>query len=68
MLSGPQSWPERGYGSQLSFKIYVYDVDEIDGLQALISGREGKITEDACLKGQWGTQVIPSFGNWATVV
>ncbi|KAI4307182.1 hypothetical protein L6164_030397 [Bauhinia variegata] len=54
---GPQSWPVRGYGSQLSLKIYVYDVEEIDGLKALMYGRDGKITEDACLKGQWGTQV-----------
>ncbi|KAI4337913.1 hypothetical protein L6164_016277 [Bauhinia variegata] len=54
---GPQSWPVRGYGSQLFLKIYVYDVEEIDGLKALLYGRDGKITEDACLKGQWGTQV-----------
>ncbi|XP_054789045.1 probable glycosyltransferase At5g11130 isoform X2 [Prosopis cineraria] len=55
---GPYSWPERGYGSQLSLKIYVYDVEEIDGLKVLMYGREGKITENACLKGQWGTQVL----------
>lgn len=52
------SWPERGYGSHLSLKIYVYDELEIDGLNALLRGRDGKISADACLKGQWGTQVI----------
>ncbi|KAI9097964.1 hypothetical protein K1719_025735 [Acacia pycnantha] len=59
--AGPYSWPDRGYGSQLSLKIYVYDVEEIDGLKVLMYGREGKITENACLKGQWGTQVTPCF-------
>ena len=58
LLGGAQSWPERGYGTQLSLKIYVYDVEEIDGLKALLYGRDGKITEKVCLKGQWGTQVI----------
>ncbi|KAJ7965436.1 Exostosin family protein [Quillaja saponaria] len=54
---GLGSWPERGYGSHLSLKIYVYDEEEIDGLKALMYGRDGKITANACLKGQWGTQV-----------
>ncbi|MED6214218.1 hypothetical protein PIB30_100833 [Stylosanthes scabra] len=54
---GPHAWPEQGYGSQLSLKIYVYDAAEIDGLNLLMYGREGKITEESCLKGQWGTQV-----------
>ncbi|KAL1543741.1 putative glucuronosyltransferase [Salvia divinorum] len=47
----------RGYGRHLNFNIYVYDKDEIDGLQLLLSGRDGKISADACVKGQWGTQV-----------
>jgi hypothetical protein len=55
---GSLSWPQRGYGSHLSLKIYVYEEDEIDGLKELLRGRDGKISADACLKGQWGTQVI----------
>lgn len=51
------SWPDLGYGSQLSLKIYVYDEHEIDGLKDLMYGRDGKISVDSCLKGQWGTQV-----------
>ncbi|TKY45597.1 arabinosyltransferase ARAD1 [Spatholobus suberectus] len=43
--------------SQLSLKIYVYEPDEINGLEELMRGRDGKISEEACLKGQWGTQV-----------
>ncbi|KAF6163610.1 hypothetical protein GIB67_036070 [Kingdonia uniflora] len=54
---GSISWPDRGYGSQLSLKIYVYDEGEIDGLKELMYGRDGKITAEACVKGQWGTQV-----------
>ncbi|KAJ6685280.1 EXOSTOSIN FAMILY PROTEIN [Salix purpurea] len=55
---GSLSWPQRGYGSHLSLKIYVYEEDEIDGLKELLRGRNGKISADACLKGQWGTQVL----------
>ncbi|RZC44250.1 hypothetical protein C5167_037195 [Papaver somniferum] len=51
------AWPNRGFGNQLSLKIYVYDENEIDGLKELMYGRDGKITVDSCLKGQWGTQV-----------
>ncbi|GLT51624.1 hypothetical protein SLA2020_250240 [Shorea laevis] len=54
---GELSWQERGYGPHLSLKIYVYDENEIDGLKALLFGRDGTITANACLKGQWGTQV-----------
>ncbi|KAJ6730585.1 EXOSTOSIN FAMILY PROTEIN [Salix viminalis] len=54
---GSLSWPQRGYGSHLSLKIYVYEEGEIDGLKELLRGRDGKISADACLKGQWGTQV-----------
>ncbi|KAJ6412566.1 hypothetical protein OIU84_005588 [Salix udensis] len=54
---GSLSWPQIGYGSRLSLKIYVYEEDEIDGLKELLRGREGKISADACVKGQWGTQV-----------
>lgn len=50
-------WPLRGYGPHLSVKIYVYDENEIDGLKQLLYGRDGKISADSCLKGQWGTQV-----------
>ncbi|XP_051139949.1 probable glucuronosyltransferase Os02g0520750 [Andrographis paniculata] len=46
-----------GYGTELSLKIYVYDKDEIPDLKLLMYGREGKITAEACVKGQWGTQV-----------
>ncbi|GER47848.1 exostosin family protein [Striga asiatica] len=45
------------YGAHLNLKIYVYDEDEIDGLKLLMYGREGKISADACVRGQWGTQV-----------
>lgn len=55
---GSFTWPQRGYGSYLSLKIYVYEENEIDGLQQLLRGRKGKISADACIKGQWGTQVI----------
>ncbi|KAK4859506.1 hypothetical protein QYF36_006658 [Acer negundo] len=51
------SWPQRGYGSHISLKIYVYDENEIDGLKHLMYGRDGTISADSCLKGQWGTQV-----------
>ncbi|KAL5703786.1 hypothetical protein ACHQM5_022296 [Ranunculus cassubicifolius] len=51
------SWPDRGYGSELSLKIYVYDENEIDGLKELMYGRDGTISADSCVKGQWGTQV-----------
>ncbi|CDP12008.1 unnamed protein product [Coffea canephora] len=54
---GSLIWPERGYGAQLSIKIYVYDEKEIDGLKLLLFGRDGRITPEACVKGQWGTQV-----------
>ncbi|THG02000.1 hypothetical protein TEA_002566 [Camellia sinensis var. sinensis] len=54
---GSISWPHRGYGSHLSLKIYVYDELEIDGLMPLLYGRDGNISPDSCLKGQWGTQV-----------
>jgi hypothetical protein len=50
-------WPERGYGSHLSLKIYVYDENEIDGLKELLYGRDGSVKTTACLKGQWGSQV-----------
>ncbi|XP_045829016.1 probable glucuronosyltransferase GUT1 [Trifolium pratense] len=42
---------------EVSIKIYVYDVNEIDGLNELLKGRDGKIAPEACLKGQWGSQV-----------
>ncbi|XP_004237727.1 probable beta-1,4-xylosyltransferase IRX10 [Solanum lycopersicum] len=50
-------WPQRGYGTHLSLKIYVYDENEIDGLKHLLYGRDRKISPDSCVKGQWGTQV-----------
>lgn len=58
---GDLSWPIRGYGPYLDLKIYVYDENEIEGLKALMYGRDGTITAKDCLKGQWGTQVIFSF-------
>lgn len=59
-------WPQRGYGTHLSLKIYVYDENEIDGLKHLLFGRDGKISPDSCLKGQWGTQVMRNLLklNW----
>lgn len=57
ITAGSLSWPDRGYGSHLSLKIYVYDELEISGLRELMYGRDGKISADSCLKGQWGTQV-----------
>lgn len=53
----PLSWPDRGYGSRLSLKIYVYEEQEIDGLTELMRGRDGQISPGSCVKGQWGTQV-----------
>ncbi|KAA3485071.1 putative glucuronosyltransferase GUT1 [Gossypium australe] len=55
--AGHLLWPDRGYGSHLSLKIYVYDENEIDGLKDLLYGRDGSISSNACLKGQWGSQV-----------
>ncbi|XP_068657098.1 probable glucuronoxylan glucuronosyltransferase F8H [Aristolochia californica] len=54
---GAASWPVRGYGADLSLKIYVYEEDEIDGVKELMRGRDRQIVADSCLKGQWGTQV-----------
>ncbi|CAI9291468.1 unnamed protein product [Lactuca saligna] len=54
---GSVRWPRRGYGSYISLKIYIYDENEIDGLKQLLYGRDGTISADSCLKGQWGTQV-----------
>ena len=54
---GVLRWPERGYGSHLSLKMYVYDENEIDGLKELMYGRDGSVKTAACLKGQWGSQV-----------
>ncbi|XP_038685017.1 probable glucuronosyltransferase GUT1 [Tripterygium wilfordii] len=54
---GYLSWPSRGYGTHISLKIYVYDESEIDGLNALLRGRDGSISPEACLKGQWASQV-----------
>lgn len=55
---GELLWPHRGYGPVVDIKIYVYDEHEIDGLKALMYGRDGAIDSSSCLKGQWGTQVI----------
>ncbi|XP_047067928.1 probable glucuronosyltransferase Os03g0107900 [Lolium rigidum] len=38
-------------------RIYVYNEDEIDGLRALLRGRDNTVSAATCLKGQWGTQV-----------
>ncbi|KAI3935585.1 hypothetical protein MKW92_031828 [Papaver armeniacum] len=37
-------WPNRGFGNQLSLKIYVYEENELDGLKELMYGRDGQIT------------------------
>ncbi|KAJ4776164.1 Exostosin family protein [Rhynchospora pubera] len=55
--AGALSWPQRGYGDTIALRIYVYDESEIDGLRELMRGRDAHITPQACLKGQWGTQV-----------
>ncbi|THU59633.1 hypothetical protein C4D60_Mb07t04130 [Musa balbisiana] len=55
--AGSLFWPDRGYGSRLDLKIYVYEEKEIDGLRELMRGRDGRVSPDACVKGQWGTQV-----------
>lgn len=60
-------WPQRGYGTHLSLKIYVYDENEIDGLKHLLYGRDRKISPDSCVKGQWGTQVI-FFPNFSSIM
>ncbi|KAL4284354.1 hypothetical protein GQ457_16G021560 [Hibiscus cannabinus] len=54
---GYLSWPQRGYGSHLSLKIYVYDENEIEVLKPLMYGKEGNVDVDICYLGQWGTQV-----------
>ncbi|XP_010056878.2 probable glycosyltransferase At5g25310 [Eucalyptus grandis] len=54
---GAFAWPRRGYGDRLSLRIYVYEEDEVDGLKALLSGRDGRISPESCVKGQWGSQV-----------
>nr|ACN30964.1 unknown [Zea mays] len=43
--------------SSADLRIYVYAEDEIQGLRALLRGRDGTINAATCLKGQWGTQV-----------
>uniref|UniRef100_A0A0E0DKF0 Exostosin GT47 domain-containing protein n=1 Tax=Oryza meridionalis TaxID=40149 RepID=A0A0E0DKF0_9ORYZ len=44
-------WPHR------DLRIYVYAEDEVDGLRALLRGRNDDVTAATCIKGQWGTQV-----------
>ncbi|KAF0895649.1 hypothetical protein E2562_013936 [Oryza meyeriana var. granulata] len=44
-------WPHR------DLRIYVYAEDEVDGLRALLRGRNDDVPAATCLKGQWGTQV-----------
>lgn len=51
------SWPERGYGSHLSVKIYVYEEAEIDGLETLLYGTDGNLSVEDCARGRWGSQV-----------
>uniref|UniRef100_A0A0D9W987 Exostosin GT47 domain-containing protein n=1 Tax=Leersia perrieri TaxID=77586 RepID=A0A0D9W987_9ORYZ len=46
-------WPHR----HRDLRIYVYAEDEVDGLRALLRGRNGDVAAATCLKGQWGTQV-----------
>lgn len=35
----------------------MYDEDEIEGLRGLLYGRDGRISAESCVKGQWGSQV-----------
>src|SRR5438105_2138635 len=46
------------FAAAADLRIYVYSEDEIDGLRALLRGREGTVPAATCLKGQWGTQVL----------
>ncbi|GKV31057.1 hypothetical protein SLEP1_g39798 [Rubroshorea leprosula] len=55
--SGFPAWPQRGYGSHIDIKIYVYDENEIEGLKPLMYGKEGVIDVGICYQGQWGAQV-----------
>lgn len=55
---GFPAWPQKGYGSHIDIKIYVYDENEIEGLKPLMYGKEGVIDVGICYQGQWGTQVI----------
>ncbi|MCO5550929.1 hypothetical protein L7F22_004423 [Adiantum nelumboides] len=57
MFGESMGWPQQGYGSFLSLRIYVYEEQEIRGLRELQSGRDHNIHPDSCAKGQWGTQV-----------
>ena len=61
LRSAPTEQNEDPYGSRLSLKIYVYEDHEIEGLRELMRGRDGTISPDSCLKGQWGTQVMRSW-------
>ncbi|GLU07066.1 hypothetical protein SLE2022_240420 [Rubroshorea leprosula] len=54
---GFPAWPQRGYGSYIDIKIYVYEENEIEGLKPLMYGKEGVIDVGICYQGQWGTQV-----------
>jgi hypothetical protein len=47
----------RPTSSSADLRIYVYSEDEIQGLGALLRGRDGTVAAATCLKGQWGTQV-----------
>ncbi|XP_015697732.1 probable glucuronosyltransferase Os03g0107900 [Oryza brachyantha] len=52
-LYSPWPQPQR----QRDLRIYVYAEDEVDGLRALLRGRDDDVPAATCLKGQWGTQV-----------
>jgi hypothetical protein len=61
----------RPASSSADLRIYVYSEDEIQGLRALLRGRDGTVAAATCLKGQWGTQVnlhIVLNENLVTVV
>ncbi|GAB2224386.1 hypothetical protein Drorol1_Dr00005142 [Drosera rotundifolia] len=51
----PRFWMRDGSG--LDLRVYVYDEDEIEGLRGLLYGRDGRISAESCVKGQWGSQV-----------
>ncbi|GJN01207.1 hypothetical protein PR202_ga18454 [Eleusine coracana subsp. coracana] len=53
--ASPPTFAPAGWSANL--RIYVYSEGEIEGLRALLRGRDGTVPTATCLKGQWGTQV-----------
>ena len=59
----PGPWPDLAPHHD-HLRVYVYDEDEIDGLRALLRGRDHTVSAATCLKGQWGTQVRTQIPYW----